>query len=456
MDEDMRLFISEWLKDTQNDVWNKSLSSNCDMIEAIYSLIEEWKSNKDLFNVLCLRLYGFYRENNMESKVFSLQFVPSLIYSYLSAIAQGEKKDAGSMQTLLLAIYNLEAGEEAQNPKTHSFRIPNIAQPSVYHDTSAIASSSLTESALKRLDPTNRITVKFGPHPHLHSFNAENRLPAMAALLRIYSNYLSMYLRSTLSETCMAFRRLVAQGYTRNSEGSPRIPLSSNLLVEMLQIIYSLTMEDGELASAARQTLEAVQRRIEVELVAAPLLVSAAMSDSSHLSIKGMHSSPQLMSSGANGGSARAMWKSMITNASFRTKKLPDDITVAQVAEAAAAAAAAAAATTTSTSSSQNQSMTAQLGSITEENDEPSGGGGGKSSFRLSELVKKKSKPKPARNKVNNNGGVIQEGSSHHPHLTDSNGGVNPNSTDWNSDSENKEEVELRRRSNEFNGSTQV
>lgn len=242
----------------------------------------------------------------------------------------------------------------------------------------------------------------------------------------------------------------------------------------------TFSMDDGELASAARQTLEAVQRRVEMELVAAPLLVSAAMSDSSHLSIKGIfrfesdaairivinliqtcpipgvHSSPQLMSSGANGGSARAMWKSMITNASFRTKKLPDDITVAQVAEAAAAAAAAAAATTTSASPSQNQSMTAQLGSITEENDEPSGGGGGKSSFRLSELVKKKSKPKPARNKVNNNGGVIQEGSSHHPHLTDNNGGVNPNSTDWNSDSETKEEAELRRRSNEFNGSTQV
>lgn len=73
--------------------------------------------------------------------------------------------------------------------------------------TSAIASSALTELALKRLDPTNRITVKYGPHPHLHSFNAENRLPAMAALLRIYSNHLSLYQKSTLSETCMAIRR---------------------------------------------------------------------------------------------------------------------------------------------------------------------------------------------------------------------------------------------------------
>ncbi|XP_046444461.1 hyccin-like isoform X2 [Daphnia pulex] len=449
MDEDMRLFISDWLKDAQNDGWSKALSSNSDMMEAIFSLIEEWKSNKDLFNILCIRLFGYYRESNTESKVFSLQFVPSLIYSYLSAIAQGERKDAGSMQTFLLAIYNLEAGGEAQSPKTHSFRVPNIAQPSIYHDTSAIASSSLTESALKRLDPTNRITVKFGPHPHLNSFNAENRLPAMAALLRIYSNYLSMYSKSTLSETCMAFRRLVAQGYTRNSEGSPRIPLSSNLLVEMLHLIYSLTMEDEDLASAARQTLEAVQRRVEMELMAAPILVSAAMADSSHLSIRGEHSSPQLMSTGANGGSARAMWKSMITNASFRTKKLPDDITVAQVAEAAAAAAAAAAATPASSSQYQT-SPAIHLGAITEENDEPSSGGGGKSSFRLSELVKKKSKPKPARNKANNNGGVIQDGH----HAAESNGVIS-SSTDRNSDSETKEEAELRRRSSEFNG-TQV
>ena len=48
----MCVFISEWLKDTQNDVWNKSLSSNSDMIEAIYSLIEEWKSNKEVLFIV--------------------------------------------------------------------------------------------------------------------------------------------------------------------------------------------------------------------------------------------------------------------------------------------------------------------------------------------------------------------------------------------------------------------
>nr|CAG4641523.1 EOG090X02H3 [Eurycercus lamellatus] len=448
MDEDMQLFLADWLKDSQNDVWNKSSANNPDVNEAIYSLIEEWKSNKELINILCLRLFGYYRAEATDSKIFTLQFLPSLIYSYLSAIAQGDRKDAGCLQTLLLAVYNLEAGGEAQNPKTHSFRVPNIAQPSLYHDTSALATSSLTETALKRLDPANRITVKFGPHPHLHSFNAENRLPALSALLRIYSHYLSMFSKSSLTETCMAFRRLVAQGYTRHSEGSPRIPLSSQLLVEMLQILYSLTMEDGDLGSAARQTLEAVQQRVEVELIAAPLLVSAALADSSHLSIKGVTGSPQLVSS-SGGGTARAMWKSMITNASFRTKKLPDDITVAQVAEAEAAAVAAAA----STVSLHHTPIPTTLGSITEENDEPIGL---KQSFRLSELVKKKSKPKTVKSKANNGSIPPSEaGMNMQSHSADNNGTI-LNLTDRNSDGESKEETELRRRSNEFNGSTPV
>ena len=55
MDEDMRLFISEWLKDAQNDVWSKVLSCNTDMMEAIFSLIEDWKSNKDVKLKFCFK-----------------------------------------------------------------------------------------------------------------------------------------------------------------------------------------------------------------------------------------------------------------------------------------------------------------------------------------------------------------------------------------------------------------
>lgn len=240
MDGDTQL-IENWLKENCGNQSTKPLIPNKDVIEAIYSLIDEWKCNKEVIQKLCLQIFGFYRAGEVESKVFSLQFIPSLMYAYMSGIAQGDKKDVGSIQTFLLAVYNIEAGEEPQNPKSHSFRVPNIAQPSLYHEPLGLASSSLTESSLRRLDPANRIMVKFGPHPHLHSFNAENRLPALAALLRIYSHYLTMYSKTSLNESCLAFSRLVAQGYTSQSGGSPRIPVSSQLLVEILHIIYSLT-----------------------------------------------------------------------------------------------------------------------------------------------------------------------------------------------------------------------
>lgn len=230
-------------------------------------------------------------------------------------------------------------------------------------------------------------------------------------------------------------------------------------------------MEDGDLGNIARQTLEAVQRRVDFELMSAPLMVCAAMADNSHLSIKGtccftyeavdcvicdpsiagMHSSPHLVSSGAPGTTAaRAMWKSMITNASFRTKKLPDDITVAQVAEAAMAAASTG--SPGAISAQNSASAAAQLSSITEEYDDAFGAGVGKSSFRLSELVKKKSKAKekPSRSKINTNGVPTQDG-AHAPE----NGSLVVNQADWQSDGETYEDIELRGR-NEFNGSTQV
>ena len=164
-----------------------------------------------------------------------------------------------------------------------------------------------------------------------------------------------------------------------------------------------------------------------------------------------MHGSPHLVSSGAVGSTgARAMWKSMITNASFRTKKLPDDITVAQVVDTSLAPASSG--PSSSTASSHNPAVpSTQLSSITEENDDSFGAGIGKSSFRLSELVKKKSKPKASKSKITNNGTPAQDGS--HP---SDNGAATLNHSDWQSDGEGHEDVEMRGRNNEFNGPTQV
>jgi hypothetical protein len=170
----------------------------------------------------------------------------------------------------------------------------------------------------------------------------------------------------------------------------------------------------------------------------------------------------------------------MITNASFRTKKLPDDITVASTTDSELA--------TTSTSSltlplnagatvaqpSTPGPPTAReaLGSISEENDEPTS-----KSFRLpelSQLVKKKDKSKQlsettskskvgkqaksskSTNGINDYNGGNSNGNSS---LTDNGTTITLSSpAEWmNSDSDAKEELDLRRKSAEFNHvSTQV
>nr|CAG4640691.1 EOG090X02H3 [Eulimnadia texana] len=409
-------------------------------------------SHSKIINPMCHATFGLFRLRNGELKRFILQFLPSLIYVYLSGLAENDKKGVSSIGTLLLGIYNLEAGEEADRVKTSAFRLPTLAQPSIYHEPLGLAPTALTETALRRLDPANRVTITWGPQPHIHLFNAENRLPALAALLRIYSDQLILFSKNSLEESCLAFNRLLAQGFTRQMASAPRIAVSSKLLVEIARILYSLTLEDSSVASRARQALEALEQRAEYELLPAPLLVSYACADSAHLSVKGLNSTSALLSSSSNSSSARAMWKSMITNASFRTRKLPDDITVAQDPAAAGNA---------HTQQQQQQPQQQHvshgpapvLGSITEESDEPSNA----SKFRipeLSNLVKKRDKMKnpdslgKAKTKVTkSSSGKSSNGEV--PGSREEASAVQSSSNDR-SNGEAVDNAELRRRSSEF------
>ena len=101
------------------------------------------------------------------------------------------------------------------------------------------------------------------------------------------------YVRLNTSSTAPATTRfaLIIFGfilyfYSRATASFSHLLYSFNYYIFTLYLHYH-SMEEGELGSAARQTLEAVQSRVEVELMAEPLLVSAALADSSHLSVKG-------------------------------------------------------------------------------------------------------------------------------------------------------------------------
>ena len=228
-------------------------------------------------------------------------------------------------------------------------------------------------------------------------------------------------------------------------------------------------MEEGELALRAQQALQAVEQRAQLELAPAAMLMCSALSDSAKLSIKGVRSTSQLLSSttslsSANSTGPRAMWKSMITNASFRTKKLPEDITVADGIDheqSATAAAAAGAAAGPAGSTLQAPPLT----SITEENDEQPTSGVGKSSFRLSELghfAKKKDKvgaKQPDSGKDRSAGGrnsVKLKKSSEPSKDWSHHGDLSLPVTDSNGDADKEDVAEIKRRSVASDAVTQV
>lgn len=111
---------------------------------------------------VCTQLFSFYRSKEVELQRFTLQFVPTLIYNYLSSVAQGNKKTCRCIETLLIGktkqkqfvlclnhteinklnqlcnhftgLYNFEVVDEEGKPKVVSFRLPSLAQSSIYHE----------------------------------------------------------------------------------------------------------------------------------------------------------------------------------------------------------------------------------------------------------------------------------------------------------------------------------
>lgn len=317
-----------------------------------------------LFQVLhsiCDQLFSYYRSNESELKRFALQFVPTLIYTYLNAVAQGDKKSCRCIETLLLGMYNIEVSHDDGRPRVVSFRMPVLAQASIYHEE-----KSLNASDLRRWEENSNKVVNWGPFPQVEAVNAQNRLKIMTALMFVYNQQIGLIHKPALYHLCRVASQLANQGFAkmghahRSSYGNdpnsgglskplPRIPMSSHFLLELAHATYFAMF--NEFASIAIQTVDDIHNRACYELFPEAILVTNAIKNSLHANpsgkvdeiypfnlglyanfclINGILGQP---SDGPMGLSVAltpsthtvTVSKSMITNASFRTKKLPGE-----------------------------------------------------------------------------------------------------------------------------------
>lgn len=201
------------------------------------------------------------------------------------------------METLLLGIYNIEVSTEDGQAKMVSFRMPVLAQASIYHEE-----KSLNTYDLRRWEENSNKEITWGPLPQVESVNAQNRLKVLTAVMFVYNQHSSSIPKASLYHLCRAASQLANQGFTRyghahrSSYGNdptvgivpkplPRIPMTSQFLLELLHATYFAMFND--FGSIAIQTVDDIHNRACYELYAEVVLVTNAIKNSLHANPSG-------------------------------------------------------------------------------------------------------------------------------------------------------------------------
>ncbi|XP_075068321.1 hyccin isoform X3 [Mixophyes fleayi] len=274
--------VEEWLSEFKTlpeaSITNYavSLKEKSSLVSALYEVIQEPQS--ELLEPVCHQLFEFYRSKEKHLRTFTIQFLPELIWCYLSVSTSRDLQSNGCIEALLLSIYNLEIMDEQGHSKVLSFTIPSLSKPSVFHEPSSIGSMALTDGALSQHGLAR--VVYSGPHPQREMLTAQNRFEVLTFLLLCYNAALNYMPALSLRSLCQMSSRLCVCGYPRQHARKymgvkNRIQVSSEFMVQLLTGIY-YSFYNGEW-DAARRALDDVLYRAQLELFPEPLLVANAI-----------------------------------------------------------------------------------------------------------------------------------------------------------------------------------
>lgn len=351
--------IREWLAEykvlskEELHSYAASIRHNGELISSLNSLFEE-QPNPEILDPVCHQLFEFYRSSEKELQRFALELVPSLIWLYMVCVSRGEKSKCGGVEAFLLAVYNLEICNPDGSPKIKTSRIPVFTQQSIYHVPQTISCSPLSESTLKHYNAEQTV-YQDGPYPQYEAINGQNRHSVLAYLLQCYHNNISSLSARSHKTFCRMCSRIVTTGFhklmqvdpedediiststnlseisqqvSQSGELSPRISVSPALLIDMLSCLYFI-MFNGQAGQGAQAIVD-IHYRASYELYSDVLLVTNAIRNSLRENPSGQPDDGPIGLSLAvsPASSSYTLSKTAITNASFRTKKLPDDIPV--------------------------------------------------------------------------------------------------------------------------------
>ncbi|GMT14467.1 hypothetical protein PFISCL1PPCAC_5764, partial [Pristionchus fissidentatus] len=359
--------IQDYLTELSDQYIREKPSSRAEEIENTRKLLTktEEKTRYIIFFIKCnyidvdlvqpivaqiLALY--YRAGTFRQ--YALQYIPTFIELYLVASSKKQYKSVAVFETFFLAIYNEEILEptpsNAYAKKIEEVRIPSIRFPSIYHDPSKLNTVPEITTLKTGNSPTVHSTVRLGPYPTMERLTAENKFLILSRIMRSVNSSLS-FLSSDVVGSSISHASIVIclSGFSvpesdlrvnilpsntpsqviEDYSKKPRIFASSQLLLELVSGVY-LALYNGS-PDVSLRALDALHQRAQYEFLPDLLLMTNSIRNSL---IEGNESSERreefMFGRAVKDKSKR---RELVTNASLRMKRLPDDIPVMEVKE---------------------------------------------------------------------------------------------------------------------------
>uniref|UniRef100_A0A8R1TKW9 Hyccin n=1 Tax=Onchocerca volvulus TaxID=6282 RepID=A0A8R1TKW9_ONCVO len=354
--------LQDWLTDL-NERWKKDAEKKAlkDLDYDRVQLIHETRKTHYLISYLSCNytdvdlvqpvvaqlLSCYYRGGTL--RYFVLQCIPSFIHIYLLALAKRQRKSISMFETFFLAIYNEEilangilSGSVVK--KLEEIRIPSIRFPSVYHDpkkfnlTSDIAAKPGTSAFIQKI-------VRIGPYKSVDRIIPQNRQTVLTRLLKSVNGCLCRLSPDVICQTiCLSTIALCQSGFSFretilgskvfggsfHSKGlddfskKPRLRISSQYLLESLNGLYFALFNGAP--ELAVQAVDAVHQRALYEFYADVILVTNSIIET--LLENNFHKNDELLTAHWTrpGKLDNRKGNEVVTNASLRLKKMPEDI----------------------------------------------------------------------------------------------------------------------------------
>lgn len=340
-EQELRELLTEFqtLPQSEHHSFLSTIVNNFSYSNTIFAALVQFEDRPkppDLLEQLCTLLFTIYRGEDLKFRQFSLQFIPALCYIYLQSCGIERGQGLSSLETLLVALHNLELGEG--QPSRPAFKIPSLNVSSIYHESSCIAENRIfAVPDTHEREKERGGSVRRPPPQQVSSINGQNRGRVMDFLFGVYSSLLGEYCRPSLELSCRTSTRMVTRGFhssggrkshRRNTSfgsdsgvRSPRhcqsrVLLPSSVYLELIQLGYFAIFNGYP--GVGVQLVKDIEFRGRHDSLANVLLVSRAVLQLATRA-SGSIQEPHM-------ATPSQLTKNMITNASFRTKKLEADI----------------------------------------------------------------------------------------------------------------------------------